>query len=243
MTSAEPCRVYEQEAVFAAAGLTLHPGGLALTGQLIELAGLPAGATVLDAGCGAGVTANYLRQTYHLQVTGLDYSAKLLRQGRANRPDLALVYAPGERLPLAAGRFDAVLAECSLSVMAQPGRAMAEFGRVLRPGGLLLVHDIYARRPEGLAFLRNLPLASCVRGAWLPAELTATLTAAGFQQRHWADCSAALRRFAGQLIFAHGSMAQFWCKAGGHNLNPQQVEQAIAQAKPGYFSLIAERKE
>lgn len=243
MASAEQCRVYEQDSVFAATGPALHPGGLALTGQLVERAGLPAGAAVLDAGCGAGATADFLRRTYHLRVTGLDYSAKLLRGGRAERPHLSLVRAPAERLPLAAGQFEAVLAECSLSVMAHPARALAEFGRVLRPGGLLMVHDIYARRPEGLAHLRGLPFASCLRGAWLQTDLMASLTTAGFEQHWWADCSAELRRFAGRLIFAHGSMAQFWSKAGGPGLNPQQVEQALAQAKPGYFSLIAEKKE
>lgn len=240
MASVGPCRVYEQDSLFAATGPALHPGGLALTGQLVERAGLPAGATVLDAGCGAGATADYLRRTYHLQVIGLDYSAQLLYAGRVNRP---LVRAPAERLPLVAGQFEAVLAECSLSVMAHPDCALAEFGRVLRPGGLLMVHDIYARRPEGLAHLRGLPFESCVRGAWLQTDLLAALTAAGFQQRWWADCSAELRRFAGQLIFAHGSMAQFWGKAGGPGLNPQEVEQALALSKPGYFSLIAEKKE
>ncbi len=240
MTLAAGCRVYEQAEVFAAAGLNLRPGGLELTGQLVTRAALPPQAFVLDVGCGAGTTVDYLARQHCLRALGLDYSAKLLGDGITRQPDLPVVQAAGEQLPLAAGQFDAVLAECSLSVLGQPGRALAEFRRVLRPGGLLLLHDVYALRPEGLARLRSLPFESCLRGAWSQPELLAGLAAAGLELVWWADCSDALRQFAGQLIFAHGSLAQFWCRAGVNTVGPQEIQQAVTLAKPGYFALIAQ---
>jgi len=239
MTLAAGCRVYEQTTVFATTGPNLRPGGLELTGQLVTRAALPPLALVLDVGCGTGATVDYLGRQHHLRALGLEYSAKLLGAGVMRQPDLPVLQAAGDQLPLATGQFDAVLAECSLSVMGQPGWALAEFRRVLRPGGLLLLHDVYARHPEGLARLRSLPFESCLRGAWSQPELLAGLAAAGLKLVWWADCSDALRQFVGQLIFAHGSLAQFWCRAGVNTVDPQEIQQAVTLAKPGYFALIA----
>ncbi len=47
--------------------------------------------------------------------------------------------------------MDALFAECSLSLLGAAEPAVAEFRRVLRPGGLLVVSDLYARRPEGIS--------------------------------------------------------------------------------------------
>ena len=45
------------------------------------------------------------------------------------------ITAPGEQLPLASASFDLVVCDNCLDHVADPGRAIAEFARVLRPGG------------------------------------------------------------------------------------------------------------
>ena len=122
-----------------------HPGGLPLTERALELAGLASGARVLDLGCGEGVTAEHLERRFGLRVAGIDVSASLLREGRLRRPELDLREGVAERLPFADAVFDAVLAECVLSVVADPGTAVDECARVLRPGGRLVVSDLYRR--------------------------------------------------------------------------------------------------
>jgi arsenite methyltransferase len=234
------CRVYEQDAVHEAVGYTIRPGGLALTGEALALCALPAGARVLDVGCGPGVTVEYLITQHHLDAFGLDASARLLQSGCHRNGHLPFVQAQGEHLPLGDGQLDAVIAECSLSVMADREQAIREFERVLKDGGWLMLSDVYARNPDGAAALRCLAFESCVRGALPQHEIAGQLSGHGFQIVAWQDHTDALKQFAAQLIWTHGSLARFWCLAAP-TADPQATQQAITQARPGYFLLVAQK--
>jgi SAM-dependent methyltransferase len=92
----------------------------------------------LDAGCGTGFQARRLARL-GWQVEGVDIAPALL--ARAREHGLRRVaQASLEALPFAAATFDAV-ACCgsTLSFVDAPARAVAELGRVLRPGGRLLL--------------------------------------------------------------------------------------------------------
>jgi ubiquinone/menaquinone biosynthesis C-methylase UbiE len=220
-------------------GGTLRPGGLALTEQALAFCSLPPGARVLDVGCGAGATVSYL-QTCGYRAGGVDLSALLLQDGLQNNPGVPLLQADGLRLPLAGGKLEAILAECSLSVLADRQAALAEFYRLLGPGDYLVVSDLYARDPAGLLALQALPLTSCLSGAISKAELISQLANLGFELALWEDHSEYLRYLAGQLALAHGSLAEFWRGAVG--LDALDMQLAIAKAKPGYFLLIAKKQ-
>jgi arsenite methyltransferase len=152
---------------------------------------------------------------------------------------LPLAQAVGERLPVADGSVDALLAECSLSVTMDVELVLRECYRVLRGGGRLVVSDIYARDPQGVPALRRLPLGCCLAGAMSRRELAGKLEDSGFHIVLWEDHSGALRNFAVQLILAHGSMEEFWCQTTSGSADPAQIQQAIALSRPGYFLLIA----
>jgi SAM-dependent methyltransferase len=95
-------------------------------------AALPAGARVLDAGAGEGRYAKFFgRQRY----CGVD-----LAVGDAawdyNRLDAV---ADLLDLPFPSGAFDACLSLVTLEHVREPARALSEMGRVLKPGGRLLL--------------------------------------------------------------------------------------------------------
>lgn len=95
---------------------------------------------VAEIGCGTGHFARLLERRYGWEVTALDLDEEGLRHGR-QAGMRRLVQGDMRRLPFAAGSFDALLAMDSIVHLA-PGaerEAFAEFARVLRRGGLLVV--------------------------------------------------------------------------------------------------------
>jgi arsenite methyltransferase len=233
-------RVYEQGPLLEVAGETIRPGGLTLTDRALEFCALPIGSRVLDVGCGPAASIGHLRVKHQLDAIGLDPSERLLRSGRRRDSALSLIQAPGESLPIADDQFAAVLAECSLSVMQSPGRALAEFRRVLRSGGFLILSDVYARRTDGSAALQRLPLDSCLSGAVSRPEIIDRVEAAGFKIVLWEDHTKALNAFAAQLIWSNGSLPQVWCRATSRS-DADDIQTAIARSKPGYYLLIAQK--
>jgi SAM-dependent methyltransferase len=109
-----------------------------LRAWLPPAAGAPAG-RALDAGCGSGFQTALLDALGYM-THGADISAGLLATARRRLPRAALVLASVEALPYPDAAFDVVTCcGSTLSFVAAPGRALGELGRVLRPGGCLLL--------------------------------------------------------------------------------------------------------
>jgi ubiquinone/menaquinone biosynthesis C-methylase UbiE len=95
---------------------------------------------LLDVGCGTGVLgARIRREMRSTSVVGLDFSAGMLERARARDGLLPLVRGDGGRLPFRDGAFDAVVGTESFHWFPDPDGALAEFRRVLRPSGRLLL--------------------------------------------------------------------------------------------------------
>mgnify|MGYP000639708069 CR=1 FL=1 len=103
-------------------------------------ADLPDGARVLDAGCGGGrAVLEALAVEY--DALGVDLSTEQLALARERAPAAALARGDLTRLPVADDAVDAVTAFHSVIHVPREHheRAFAEFARVLRPGGHLLL--------------------------------------------------------------------------------------------------------
>ncbi|MCO1601841.1 DVU_1556 family methyltransferase [Desulfosporosinus nitroreducens] len=240
-------KLYESDLLSQTTGVTLRPGGFALTDLGIGKCDLLTGARVLDVGCGSGATVERLVSQYQLQAIGLDSSEVLLESGKKRNPDLNLIRGLGEDLPFPVNHMDGVLAECALSVMEDLDQVLNEIFRVLKPRGWLLVNDVYARNPEGLQGLRELKIDSCIRRALPKEQFVNKLVVHGFKIVDWTDHTNLLTQLTVDLIMAHGSMTQFWLKtslgscSGADSVEPSLVQVALKQAKMGYFQLIAQK--
>jgi SAM-dependent methyltransferase len=106
----------------------------------LRMLGNVAGRSVLDAGCGAGAHSLELIRR-GAAVTGVDLSAGLLDIARARLgPDVQLRQADlAQRLPFADASFDAVLASLVMHYLPDWQPTLAEFRRVLRPEGRLVI--------------------------------------------------------------------------------------------------------
>ncbi|MEA4907506.1 MAG: class I SAM-dependent methyltransferase [Chloroflexi bacterium] len=239
--SPETNRLYEKAEVQHALGDALRPGGLALTRRALAFSRLPRGAGVLDLGCGTGATLHYLRdQGYRAQ--GMDLSAALLRKAHLLDPGLPLARADAARLPLSGDHCDAVLVECSLSVFAEPKRALAEIRRLLRPRGLFILSDLYARDPDKIDALRALPAGCCFQGTLSKDLVLKWLADLDFEILVWEDHSDLLKNLGWQMIGIPGVLEQYRANANNSSLDALDLQLAILRARPGFFLLIARKR-
>ncbi len=94
---------------------------------------------VLDAGCGGGRDSGFLHRA-GFKVTGLDLSQGLLDQAQQHYPGPTYIQGSFLQLPLANDSFDGIWAHASLvhlETKADAVKAIAEFARVLKQGGIL----------------------------------------------------------------------------------------------------------
>lgn len=124
---------------------TVHAQGEDLP-VMVALAGLRGDERVLDAGCGAGHTA--LAFAPHVaQVTATDFTADMLRQvedlaAERHATNVETQAGDVEDLPFADHAFDLVVSRYSAHHWPHPQKALAEFRRVLRPGGRVVLSDV-----------------------------------------------------------------------------------------------------
>jgi ubiquinone/menaquinone biosynthesis C-methylase UbiE len=242
MADTSECRVYELIAAKGVADGVIRPGGIPLTERALSLCAFPPGSRLLDIGCGAGVTVEYLIERHGFLAAGVDKSLAMLEQGRYEDTRRPLIRAAGESLPFASNQWDGVLVECSLSLTGQPDAVLRECMRVLSPKGKLILSDVYVRNAEAIQELRALSPHCCITGALTNQELLGKLKNCGFALLALEDHSSALKRFAAQLIFSGGSEGAFWCSlTGADALADKRIRYAVSNAKLGYYLAVAEK--
>ena len=116
-----------------------HPGGRSHTRRMLALSGLHSGARILDMGAGDGGAVSLLRSLGY-DAVGMDLE-----------PRSALVQK-GDMLHtgFADGGFDGILSQCAFYVSGDVPGALREAMRLLRPGGTLMLSDVFFEEPERL---------------------------------------------------------------------------------------------
>ncbi|MBF6333808.1 class I SAM-dependent methyltransferase [Nocardia transvalensis] len=116
---------------------------------------LRADSRVLDVACGPGNITHFLSERLSGDgfAVGVDFSAAMLRQARADNsgPRVAYVRGDARRLPFPDSSFDAVCCFGALYLIPEPLVATREMIRVLAPGGRIAIstshrsHDWFGR--------------------------------------------------------------------------------------------------
>ncbi|MBX3390135.1 MAG: bifunctional demethylmenaquinone methyltransferase/2-methoxy-6-polyprenyl-1,4-benzoquinol methylase UbiE [Phycisphaeraceae bacterium] len=114
----------------------------------VREAAIQPGDRVLDAACGTGDLTEWFARSDAKEVIGADFTHAMLEIARAKRSrnltqeqaaKVSYVEADAMNLPFESESFDVVSIAFGIRNVADPARALAEFCRVLRPGGRLIV--------------------------------------------------------------------------------------------------------
>jgi demethylmenaquinone methyltransferase/2-methoxy-6-polyprenyl-1,4-benzoquinol methylase len=105
-----------------------------------EALALTPGDRVLDVAAGTGVSTAELARS-GAEAIACDFSLGMLQAGRKRGDRRTLDFVGGDalHLPFADASFDAVTISFGLRNIVRPAEALAEFARVTRPGGRLVV--------------------------------------------------------------------------------------------------------
>jgi ubiquinone/menaquinone biosynthesis C-methylase UbiE len=135
-----------------------HIRGRESTVELAQKAGLERGLRVLDVGCGIGGSARYLNTEWGVTVSGIDLTDEFVSVGRELNQMVGLSdvidlhVASALDLPFEDGSFDVVWTEHVQMNIEDKAGFYGELARVLRPGGKMVFHDVFAGKGGSLHF-------------------------------------------------------------------------------------------
>jgi ubiquinone/menaquinone biosynthesis C-methylase UbiE len=150
------------------------------------------GQRLLEVGCGNGAAAIELAKTMGLEVVGVDVDPEQVAAAgktaaAAGAAGVRFLVADASRLPLADDEFDLVYTNKTTHHVPDWQRAVAEMGRVLKPGGHLLYSDFVAPFGRRLPTRRGVNAAATAAGLLPQARTSAPLHYTAVFAK--ADCS------------------------------------------------------
>jgi len=220
--------VYEDGSLAQVTGATLRPGGFELTEKALAYCSFPAGAKVLDIGCGTGETVHFLRERYGLEAQGLDASPVMIQKGLEKYPDLPIRCGSGTALPCPGASLDGILLECTFGLIDDKDALLKEISRALKEGGKLIITDIYYRNRPGSVHTRE--------------GILGLLAAYGLAVTVWEDHSDYLVQLVVDSIMKYGTADTLWSCLLNKKENQGCSCKEIKAWKPGYFLLVAKKK-
>ncbi|MEQ6898310.1 methyltransferase domain-containing protein [Microbacterium sp. KR10-403] len=122
----------------------------ALAASVARFARVPDDGTVVDAATGTGLVARaLLARRPGLHITGVDISPGMLAVARNAEPHIDWIEADAAALPLDDASVDLVTCVTALHLFAEPDHAIAEWARVLRPGGRVVAANFVSGGHRG----------------------------------------------------------------------------------------------
>ena len=140
---------------------------------------------LLDANIGTGIMAEYLRRNMQCEVCGVSDNMESVRAARSRLQNCDIVYAAPGDIPWREDAFDTVLMKYGGEEDVVFHRMLSEAGRVLRPGGqLILGATCYPAALHALAVVLA-PDSLEERQPFHRAEVTCMLESCAFERITW----------------------------------------------------------
>ncbi len=174
-------------------------------GSPMTSAGIQAGETVVDLGCGAGIDVFIAAKFVGASGTaiGVDMTDRMLSVARDSKPQVAAVlgydvveFREGflEHIPVETNTVDIVTSNCVVNLSPDKPRVFEEIWRILKDHGRIVISDIVSDREVPPHLKVNPRLwGECLVGALTQEEFLARLERAGFyglrvlQRAYWKD--------------------------------------------------------
>ncbi|QEH46242.1 class I SAM-dependent methyltransferase [Aggregatibacter actinomycetemcomitans] len=142
----------------------LRPGGRKATDWLIASGDFSQDKKVLEVACNMCTTAIGLAKQYGCHIEGVDLDENALEKAKANivannlQDKIHVQRANAMKLPFEDDTFDIVINEAMLTMLPVEAKmkAVAEYFRVLKPGGFLLTHDVMLVGDDHQTILNNM---------------------------------------------------------------------------------------
>jgi ubiquinone/menaquinone biosynthesis C-methylase UbiE len=138
--------------MLAKIGYARHIGGKSATDQMIKKASIRKGSKVLDVGCGLGKTACRLAAEAGCMVTGVDIMPDMVALAKKTAKQMKVedrvqfMEGDARNLPFEDNSFDAVFVESVTVFVEDISRAIAEYYRVVKPGGTVCDNEVCITR-------------------------------------------------------------------------------------------------
>jgi SAM-dependent methyltransferase len=177
-----------EEAFWLALDESLEPRGPDSLYDVVAGLALPPGTSVLDLGCGEGKQSMELAKRFGFSVTGVDpvrRNIELAEERRESAPELRELLrfhlGEAELIPIEDASVDLVWCREVFVLVADLDTAFAECRRVLRPGGRMLLYQMFATdRLEPREAERMFTALEIRSESWDPHHVEAAATGAGF---------------------------------------------------------------
>ncbi|MCW3464360.1 class I SAM-dependent methyltransferase [Chitinophaga nivalis] len=144
-----------------------------------QLMKIPAGAHVLDIGCGLGHQISYLLQQSPASIIGVDIAEKMLAEvaRRIQHPTVELICSAIEDYPIRENHFDLIVSSMTLHYVQDLPELFRHISKGLKPGGQFI-------------FSMEHPVCTAWLKGWIEAEGTkiwpvAEYAREGIRYQHW----------------------------------------------------------
>lgn len=134
------------------------------------LAGARSGLSVLDLGAGTGRFATMLADAFDAHVVAVEPSEKMRAEAARHSAHPRVIYREGAAasIPAAGAAFDFAYLSMVIHHVGDVGACARELHRVVKPGGLVFIRNVFGGRLDGVPHYEFFPAARAVDEARLP---------------------------------------------------------------------------